>query len=310
MPPPTPPPAFLITIDVEDWFQVENFKSKVPFQSWHSRQLRVEKNVHRLLDLLDTANGQRPTDNGRQRKLQATFFVLGWIADRLPSLVREINARGHEVASHGYNHELCTTPSRDDLRHDLIRSKKLLEDILDASVTGYRAPSFSVTDDILKLIKDCGYRYDSSYNSFRLNSRYGKISLNGSGRKEIVHQITDNFYELPVSNLKLPHIELPLGGGGYFRLIPFPAFKMGVNTILKRDHAYLFYLHPWELDPHQPRVDNVPSQYKFRHYTNLNRTAPRLLRLIEAFHTCRFISCSHYLGRLFPDGTAAIGEKI
>ena len=137
--------SILITIDVEDWFQVENFKQHIPFSSWDSRELRVEKNTHRLLDLFDSTalhNQQPTTNNTHPKKLCATFFVLGWLAERLPNLIREIHSRGHEVASHGYRHNLCNLESKEDLRKDLIKSKKLLEDIIGSPVVGYRAQVF------------------------------------------------------------------------------------------------------------------------------------------------------------------------
>jgi polysaccharide deacetylase family protein (PEP-CTERM system associated) len=328
--------SILITVDVEDWFQVENFKKHIPFSSWDSRELRVEKNTHRLLDLFDSTalhNQQPTTDNPPRKKMRATFFVLGWLAERLPGLVREIQARGHEVASHGYLHNLCNLESKEDLIKDLITSKKLLEDILGSAVVGYRAPSFSVTNDILKMIEDCGYQYDSSYNSFEMHGRYGRLSIEGYPQKGIAYQISQDFHELPISNLKLfrhknnnsnsvkstrTSISLPpttnnkqqtisnnlhrfifpFGGGGYFRLTPFPIFKQGVKRILNKESAYLFYMHPWEIDPNQPRVKEVPVSFKFRHYTNLAETHKKLQRLILAFNNCRFSTCSEYIKKI------------
>ena len=148
------PPHILLTIDVEDWFQVENLKSAISFESWPTRELRVERNTHKLLDLFDSIDLQPATGNLRTKNsLKATFFVLGWLAERLPHLIREIHARGHEVASHGYGHELCTQCTMDGLKQDLVRSKKLLEDIIGERVYGYRAPSFSVSDEILRVIE-------------------------------------------------------------------------------------------------------------------------------------------------------------
>jgi hypothetical protein len=249
------PYHILLTVDVEDWFQVENLRPCCPVSSWSSYELRVERNTHRLLDLLDsikmkkTVDSRQKTEDGIQnassnspqppgsellgfntkssesclpavclagkscltsssRRIRATFFVLGWIAERLPNLVREIHARGHEVASHGYGHELCSQSSIDDLKEDLAKSKKLLEDIIGERVYGYRAPSFSISDEILKLIEEAGYEYDSSYNSFGMHGRYGKISLNGnrsSGIAILLNQKSTienrKFYELPISNL-------------------------------------------------------------------------------------------------------------
>jgi len=342
---------FLITIDVEDWFHVENFKQWIPFSSWDSFELRVEKSTHLLLDLFDSFDSTRNPKPETRKPIKATFFILGWIAERLPNLVSEIHARGHEVASHGYNHNLCTGCSLDDLKKDLVNSKKLLEDIIGDRVYGYRAPNFSITDDILKIIKDSGYLYDSSFNSFNFHDRYGKISLDNMQKQEIAINISkiqnpasSSFYELPISNLCLikniksllrniqfcsssrktmyltAHIQgvfrglnsendteigqkrifterliLPWGGGAYFRIIPFPIFKMGVDLILKKDLAYLFYLHPWEADPKQPRVEEASAFFKFRHCINLNKTYSKLSKLIESFEHCNFITCSKYL---------------
>ncbi len=271
----------LITVDVEDWFQVENFKPYISFSSWTSRELRIEKNTNNLLDLLDYR--------------RATFFILGWSAERLPHIVREIHARGHEIASHGYNHKLCTHQSPGDLKKDLADSRKLLEDIIGAQVTGYRAPSFSITNDTLKIIEDCGYNYDSSYNSFAMHGRYGKVDLPEKEKNSIAVKISDNFQELPVSNLKIGNHVFPLGGGGYFRLIPFLFFKTGVQQILKKDKAYVFYMHPWEIDPGQPKVSEASMCYKFRHYNNLARFHLKLSALFETFSQCSFITCQDYL---------------
>ena len=311
----------LLTVDVEDWFQVENFKQCIPFSSWQSYELRVEKNTHRLLDLLDTCKGRRTTDNRRGEKPQATFFVLGWIAERLPHLVREIRSRGHEVASHGYQHNLCNQIPSKDLKRDLSDSKKLLEDIIGDRIYGYRAPSFSVNNSILKIIEDCGYLYDSSFNSFAMHGRYGHLDLSQNGTRGIALQISKIqnsdtsqdvsrkskiqnrkskiLYELPISNIKLGSSILPWGGGGYFRLIPFPVFRLGVQSILRKENAYLFYMHPWEIDPEQPKVKEVSKFFKFRHYINLNKTASKLSSFIEAFNQCHFATCHQYL-KLVP----------
>ncbi len=294
--------SILLTIDVEDWFQVENFKPWIPFSSWSTRELRVEKNTHRLLDLFDTFVSTRNPKPGTQNPITATFFILGWIAERLPNLVREIHNRGHEVASHGYNHNLCSECSSDDLKTDLINSKKLLEDIIGDRVYGYRAPSFAISNDLLKTIQDCGYLYDSSYNSFALHGRYGQMDFSQNEKIGIAIQISKNqnpkskmLYELPISNMRLKNCVFPLGGGCYFRLIPFLIYKLGVQTILKKDKAYLFYMHPWEIDTEQPKVRKASYQYKFRHYLNLNKTASRLSKLVDTFYQSRFITCRQYL---------------
>jgi len=280
----------LLTVDVEDWFQVENFKSYIPFSSWSSRDLRVEKNIHRILDILDSQNIFPTTC--------ATFFILGWLAIRLPHLVFEIQNRGHEVASHGYYHNLCIKESREKLKRDLKNSKKLLEDITGQQVTGYRAPSFSINNDILKIIEECGYIYDSSYNSFEMHGRYGHLNLSLNQKNGIAVKLSDNFFELPISNIKIGNHVLPWGGGGYFRLLPFLIFKIGVQAILTQENTYLFYIHPWEIDPQQPRVTQASASFKFRHYINLHKTEAKLNALFNSFKNFNFITCQKYISSL------------
>ena len=303
--------SILLTFDVEDWFQVENFKECIPFSSWPDCQLRVEKNTHRLLDLLDSIEVRRPADSQKSESPadtgnpRATFFILGWIAQRLSHLAREIHARGHEVASHGFNHNLCNHESPDVLKRDLADSRKLLEDIIGRPVYGYRAPSFSVSEEILEIIEESGYLYDSSLNTFRMNRRYGRVDLYKKTRRGIALKFSDSFYELPISNITVGRYALPLGGGAYFRLIPFSLFQFGVEAILRRQRAYLFYLHPWEIDPEQPRVKDASLFHRFRHYANLRATASRLSLLIESCRPASFATCCQYLEQEDRDGEGA-----
>lgn len=299
----------LLTIDVEDWFQVENFKNYIPFSSWPSYELRVEKNSHRILDLLDSITLEPPSLSAsqlpsRKNSPKASFFVLGWLAERLPGLVREIHSRGHEVASHGYNHNLCNQQSCEDLKKDLKDSKKLLEDIIGSQVYGYRAPSFAINNDILQVIEDCGYLYDSSYNSFAMHERYGRLDLSKNDNKGVAVKISNNFYELPISNIKfsiqnsksrIQNLQLPWGGGGYFRTIPLSLFKMGVNSILNKYKAYIFYMHPWEIDSKQPRIKEASYFFKFRHYVNLYKNASKFSLFIKYFRKYNFTTCHNYL---------------
>jgi len=325
--------SILLTFDVEDWFQVENFKQCIPFSSWPNCELRVEKNVHRILDLLDSIELNNPanlknvsresasrkglthnskpatrnngfefspdasrlTPHGKSSP-KATFFVLGWLAEHLPHLIREIQTRGHEVASHGYYHKLCREQSTNELRVDLVKSKELLEDVTGNPVYGYRAPSFSINHDILKIIEECRYLYDSSLNSFRLNTRYGQVDLgtnNGSNGLSI--QISDRFYELPISNLRIGKQTIPWGGGGYFRLIPVGLFKLGVRSILKKHGGYIFYMHPWEIDSDQPKMSEIQLSYKLRHYINISKTLDKLSYLLKKLKNCQFPTCYQYL---------------
>lgn len=289
----------LLTIDVEDWFQVENFKAYIPFSSWPDCELRVEANTHRLLDALDVlARPEIGPSNGTlsQPAPKATFFVLGWLAQRMPRLVREIHSRGHEIASHGLNHDLCTHRATAELRRDLSDSKHILEDIIGHSVHGYRAPNFSVNEDVLLILEECGYEYDSSYNSFSGNNRYGKLDLvrNGTG---IASKVSSSLYELPISNIRIGKTVIPVGGGGYFRLIPAPLFIKAARFIVEKEKAFLFYLHPWEIDPGQPRVLEAPAAFRFRHYVNLHKTFPRFARLLKNLSGFRFISCHDYIAQ-------------
>jgi polysaccharide deacetylase family protein (PEP-CTERM system associated) len=243
----------------------------------------VEKNTHKILDLLDSFSF----------KPRATFFILGWIAEKLPGLVRQIHQRGHEVASHGNDHHLCRNLTDPGLILDLKSSKERLETRTNSSVYGFRAPSFALDDRVLQAIAQAGYLYDSSYNSFSAHGRYGKIHLPSS--TNAVYRIRKDFFELPVSNLKIKNIVIPLGGGGYFRLFPFPLFKFGMSSVLKQDKAFVFYAHPWEFDPAQPRVEQASRGFKFRHYINLHRTEKKLRSLISGFDNYEFITCKAYI---------------
>uniref|UniRef100_A0A832A8Q1 DUF3473 domain-containing protein n=1 Tax=Desulfacinum infernum TaxID=35837 RepID=A0A832A8Q1_9BACT len=294
--------TILLTFDIEDWFQVENLRLRYPPESWGSQSWRVEASTRVVLDALDEAGGAQRTP------VRATFFVLGSVAEKFPALVREIRDRGHEVASHGYWHRLCCQERPSALRDDLLASKALLEDILGSAVHGYRAPSFSISDSVLHMIHEAGYEYDSSLNSFALNPRYGTVSFNGH-RRGVAWEIFPGFYEIPVSNLRCFGQTLPWAGGGYFRLLPFSVFSLGVGKILHCDGAYVFYMHPWECDPDQPRVSGIGPMRRFRHYCNLSQTVGRLQRLIKTYGQCRFLSCSDYLAMSDHEIFKGLGQK-
>jgi polysaccharide deacetylase family protein (PEP-CTERM system associated) len=300
----------ILTVDVEDWFQVENFRQIIHPSSWSTFEPRVERNTHRLLELFSevklSSTSQesnyviRPDDPNPSTRtplpgIKATFFILGWVAERMPQLVREIHSLGHEVASHGFNHELTVNCRHEELKRDIEDSKKLLEDIIGGPVYGYRAPNFSINTDLLKLVEDCGLQYDSSYNSFSANSRYGKVDLSRNGNAGIAKKISDGFYELPISNVEWAGLVLPAGGGGYFRLYPLHLFSLGVKAMLRKQSAYMFYMHPWEIDPQQPRMKEASTLSRFRHYVNLDRTMDKLSGLISEFRSCGFPTCRQYL---------------
>jgi len=271
-----------MTIDVEDWFQVENLRSAYPVERWNSCDIRVESSTMELLDLLDRHN------------VRATFFVLGWIAERCGQLVRSICERGHEIASHGYCHQLCFGQSEDKIRDDLLRSKDLLEDLTGREVMGYRAPSFSITNEVVRLLGELGYAYDSSYNNFSANRRHGRPrSL--SEKSEGMFSYENGVIELPISNLQAWRCTIPWGGGGYFRFWPSKLFHWGVNQILGADGRYVFYCHPWEIDAGQPRARELRWHHRFRHYLNLSETLKRLDNFLLRFNCQAKITCEDYL---------------
>jgi polysaccharide deacetylase family protein (PEP-CTERM system associated) len=285
--------SFILTVDVEDWFQVQNLRKQFPVDSWDKQQLRVERSTMDILDLIDTHNLKRP----QEKLICATFFVLASIAKVLPDLVCEIHRRGHEVASHGYNHIMPLTMGAEEFKEDLEKSKKLLEDTIGALVSGYRAPSFAIDLEKLQAVAGAGYRYSSSYNCFGGHPRYGSMELGEFPNYGNAIEVSPDFFELPISNLSLLGKTIPLGGGGYFRLLPTPLFSAGVSSILKRDSTYLFYTHPWEFDPEQPRVSNLKWLSRFRHYVNLAKTFNKLDALLTTFSDCSFQSCTGYLDR-------------
>jgi polysaccharide deacetylase family protein (PEP-CTERM system associated) len=266
---PTPKPQAAMSIDVEDWFQVENLKRVIPRETWSERQLRVERNVDRMLALMADAGAR------------STCFVLGWIAERCPTLVKRIAAEGHEIASHGYGHELLGLLSPDQFRADVEQSKNLLEDLTGTQVIGYRAPAFSITDWAIPILEDVGFTYDSSSFPTIAHDRYGRLS--GMQADTPVVELRPGFHEVCVSCLTVRSRGFPWGGGGYFRLIPYPVFRRGVARILRGGQPYVFYIHPWEIDPGQPRVDGLPWRYRFRHYVGINTCERRLGSLLADF---------------------------
>ena len=265
----TPRPTAVLTFDVEDWFQSENLRPVCPPARWEAMPRRVAASTRVILDLL------------AERRIPATFFVLGWVAEREPALVREIAAAGHEIASHGYGHIRPTEQSALEFREDIRRAQKILEDLSGAPVTGYRAPSFALSDAHLGMLAECGLRYDSSFHPFTLHDRYGRLTRLGATLRPGVHALPDGMVELALPVERLGRMDLPMAGGGYFRLYPGALFRALVRRALRRDGGYLFYLHPWEVDPGQPRVSGAGRGREFRHYNALGRTLPRLRRLIR-----------------------------
>lgn len=258
-----------MSVDVEDWFQVENLKPVIPRASWDARERRVERNTMRILDLLD------------EQQVKGTFFILGWVAERHPGLIRRIAEGGHEMACHGYGHDLLYTLTEAEFRADIDRCKKLLEDVTGAPVLGYRAPSFSITDWAIPILQEMGFQYDSSVFPTVAHDRYGRLTGVDAGRP--ILELRPDFYEVCISCLPVGNRGLPWGGGGYFRMIPYLPWQAGVRRILGTGSPYVFYIHPWEVDPGQPRVDGLGRLSRFRHYVNLDRCEDRFRSLVTAF---------------------------
>jgi polysaccharide deacetylase family protein (PEP-CTERM system associated) len=258
-----------LTVDVEDYFQVSALEPHIPRSDWDRIPCRVERNVERLLALFADAGAH------------ATFFTLGWIAKRHPATVRAIVAAGHELASHGTEHRRAHEQAPDAFLSDIGDAKALLEDVGGCAVHGYRAPSFSVgptTPWAFECIARAGYRYSSSVYPIR-HDHYGAPSA-----PRIPHEVVPGLLELPVATLRVMNTNLPAGGGGYFRLLPYRVSRWSlarINDVERR--PAVFYVHPWELDDEQPRVAGVSAKTRFRHYLNLGRTAPRLARLVRDF---------------------------
>jgi polysaccharide deacetylase family protein (PEP-CTERM system associated) len=277
------PPA-VMSIDVEDWFHVENLSRAVPRETWSERQLRVERNMDKMLQMLAGAPGG---------PVRASCFVLGWVAERCPGLVRRIADAGHEIASHGHGHELVGSLSPERFRADVERSKAVLEDLVGAEVLGYRAPSFSITEWAIPVLGELGFRYDSSVFAAVAHDRYGRIP--GLRPDEPVVELAPGFHEVPVSCLTVANRGVPWGGGGYFRAMPYGLFRLGVGRILRTGRPYVFYIHPWEIDADQPRVGGIPAAYRFRHYVGLRRCQPRFESLLRDF---RWVAIADLLATL------------
>lgn len=260
-----------MTIDVEDYFHVSVFDKTVRRTDWESMESRVVVNTERLLDLFD------------EYAVRGTFFVLGWVAERHPSLVRSITSRGHELASHGYAHRLVYEQTPEVFREDVRRSKSLIEDLSGKRVNGYRAPSFSVTEEslwALDVLLEEGYRYDASIFPIR-HDRYGIPDAPRWPHSML--RASGSLFEVPGSTVRVGGTNLPVAGGGYFRILPYAWTRWGMRRVNRVDgQPAVFYLHPWEIDPEQPRLP-AGLLGQFRHYRNLHRTEARLRSLMRDF---------------------------
>ncbi len=281
------------TIDVEDYFQVSAFENHIKRDDWPSLPCRVERNLERILAILD------------EQKVRATFFTLGWIAERYPHLIRELVAHGHELASHGYEHIRVTQQDRSAFGQDIRRTKTLLEDLGGVEVRGYRAASYSIDRTCLWAhdeLRAAGYRYSSSIYPIHHDlygipdaPRFAYCPLPGD----------EAFVEIPITTTNILGYRLPCGGGGYFRLFPYRLSRWAMARVNRRDgESAIFYFHPWELDPEQPRQSGLTLKTRFRHYLNLHRTEARLRQLLVDFHWDR-------MDHIFlSDGVHATSEKV
>ena len=302
-----------LTIDLEDYFMVSAFESVVKRECWHLHESRIERNTRKVLDILDGADGNTG--------VKATFFCLGWVGERYPYLIREIDRRGHEIACHSYDHQLVYRMTPEQFREDVSISKRILEDASGKKVIGYRAPSYSITQQslwALDVLGEEGYRYDSSIFPIH-HDRYGiptaprfsfLVKLDGNGGNETRvpadfermplwepepgEPCDDCIVEYPISTVKMMGLNIPISGGGYMRLFPYGVIRKGllqINTNEKQ--PFVFYLHPWEFDPEQPRMTNISVLSRFRHYVNLDGTAEKLKRLLGDF---KFSSMADVIG--------------
>jgi polysaccharide deacetylase family protein (PEP-CTERM system associated) len=276
-------PLNAFTVDVEDWYQVSDFDAVIPREAWPDQVDRLEHNTDRMLALLDEAG------------VTATFFVLAWNAERHPDLIRRIAAAGHEIASHGYAHHVIYEQTPETFREDVMRSKAILEDLIGGAILGYRAPSLSITAACLwapEIVLECGFRYESSV----LPVADEKRALPSSPRfpHVIARQDGEELLEFPMSTVRLlGRVNLPLGGGAYLRLLPYAYLRWGMRHLNRRGHPTVTYIHPWEIDPDQPRVETAGRRGFSTHYVGLGRTEHRVRRLLRDF---RFGPCRDVLG--------------
>jgi len=337
-----------LTIDIEDYFQVHALSGVIRYEDWPNYECRVERNTHRLLEMLHDSIPNRQTaipthslDNPLTQAVlpsssseallrpptgpRATFFILGWIAERYPDLVRKIRKEGHEIACHGYAHKLIYEQSKEEFRSDVRKAKVILEDITGSEVIGYRAPGYSIVERsewAFEILMEEGFRYDSSIFPIRhdfygmpgaprfpfLISRNGNGSVSFSGSVDLpfppmnasTHSLVNSsdgprsairdpqfLIEFPLSTVQLLGMNLPVSGGGYFRLFPYSLVKRGLqrlNEVEKR--PFIFYVHPWELDDGQPKIQGLGLRSRFRHYVNLSRTEEKLAKLLGDFDFC------------------------
>jgi len=257
-----------ISIDLEEWFSGHILERGLSREHWESQDLRVVNTTRLLLKIL------------HKHKTKATFFVLGWLAKQIPELVREIENFGHEIGTHGYSHISITRMTPEEFEVDLVKSLEIIKKCIKGDILGFRAPHFTITKKTmwaLDILIKHGIKYDSSIYPMRFHPDYGIGEAPLS-----IHILNDNLIEVPLSCVKIMGLRIPCGGGGYFRLYPYGLTRSLLTRCNKEGRPVVFYLHPWELDPHQPRL-KLPFLSRLRHYINLDKTAYRLNRLLKDF---------------------------
>lgn len=260
----------MMTVDVEDYFQVSAFENRISRGDWDQLPCRVARNTHRVLDLF------------AQHDAKATFFTLAWVAERYPDIVRRIVDEGHELASHGYDHKRITNLTPEEFRADLVKSRDILEQIGGVKLKGYRAPSYSIVQTNIwahEILAECGFIYSSSVYPIK-HDHYGipdapRFKYQTAAR---------GLVEFPISTVRIFGRNYPAGGGGFFRLYPYTISKWVINSLHRKDgKPSIFYFHPWELDPDQPKISGIPFKTRFRHYLKLDKTEDRIKRLLQDF---------------------------
>ena len=257
-----------ISIDVEDWFCANNISEIINIKNWDQCESRIKQNTFKILSIL------------KKRGVKATFFILGWIAERFPEIVVKISDEGHEIATHGYSHQLLTGLSPLEFEEDLCRSIETIGKCTDQEIIGYRAPSFTVTRKTywaLDVLKKNKIKYDSSIFPVNFHPDYGIPDV-----QACPHEIKEGLWEFPLSCFKIFGKNVPCSGGGYFRVFPYSFTRYGIRKCNREKRPVVFYLHPWEVDPQQPKID-LPPMKRFRHYYNLEKTEKRLEYLLDDF---------------------------
>lgn len=263
----------LFSVDLEDWFTPLHLTRDLSDDILRSNEIRIEKSTLKLLELLDT------------KQVKATFFILGWIAKELPDLIKEISSRGHEIASHSYSHKILTLMSKEEFKKEIQLSLEAIDKAIGKPVKGFRAPCFSVTNKnlwVFDVLKENGFIYDSSIFPF---GDYPKEARNQKDKN--FFKLKNGLIEFPIKAVHLGGVTIPFGGGGYFRLYPYSFFKKKALEINSKSEILNFYIHPWEIDEDQPKL-NINPLAKFKHYINLDKTYSRLEKLLSDFHFTSF----------------------